>query len=236
MVLQERGQPLWGYKSQRLVRGQDKRGRSIIKSVWTLDDSIVAGRTVHEWVRHCLVDLAVAGASLAERDFCNRTGIPGRRNAYWGLSTWNALLQASVILQYCEYGVWNAGTKEGREPAVGMDNRAKCSPALISEDEARAVLAARRRAQSTATIPTNRGRSLTFQYLLSGASVSAAARTWSGFVRPAENTMCAGTSRIAKAWDAGLGRYIMGEHEAPAACRRTRCFDSQPGRSGAAAA
>ena len=73
------GQPPWGYRSQRLERGQDKRGRPIIKSVWTLDDGIVADRPAHEWARYCLVDLATAGASLAElRDFCNSTRIPGR--------------------------------------------------------------------------------------------------------------------------------------------------------------
>ncbi|HEV2383071.1 MAG TPA: recombinase family protein [Terriglobia bacterium] len=42
------GQPPWGYRSLRLERGQDKRGRPIIKSVWTLDGSIIAGRPTHE--------------------------------------------------------------------------------------------------------------------------------------------------------------------------------------------
>jgi hypothetical protein len=94
------GQPPWGYRSLRLQRGQDKRGRPIIKAVWVLDDTVIAGRPAHEWTRHCLVELAAAGASLAElRDFCNYTGIPARRKAYWGISTWNAILQPSVILQ-----------------------------------------------------------------------------------------------------------------------------------------
>jgi hypothetical protein len=118
------------------------------------------------------MELAAAGASLAElRDFCNRTGIPARRHKtkLWGLSTWNAILQPSVILQFCGYGVWNARTKEGRErqPSdwVIVPN---AHPALISEDEARAILTARSRAQATASIPSNRGRSLTSNYVLSG--------------------------------------------------------------------
>jgi len=41
------GQPLWGYRSLRLQRGQDKRGRPIIKSVWVLDDEMIAGRPAH---------------------------------------------------------------------------------------------------------------------------------------------------------------------------------------------
>lgn len=36
----------------------------------------------------------------------NKTGIPGRRKQYWGTSTWYALLQPSVLLQFCGYGVW----------------------------------------------------------------------------------------------------------------------------------
>jgi hypothetical protein len=164
------GQPLWGYRSLRLERGQDKRGRPVIKSVWVLDDAMIAGRPAHEWARHCLVELAAAGASLAElRDFCNRAGIPGRRKKFWGISTWNAILQRSVILQYCGYGVWNARTKEGRErPPSDWVTVENAHPALITEAEALAILAARRHAKETATIPTNRGRSQSSKYLLSG--------------------------------------------------------------------
>jgi hypothetical protein len=118
------------------------------------------------------VERAAAGASLAElRDFCNRNGIPARRHKskLWGLSTWNAILQPSVILQFCGYGVWNARTKEGRErPPSEWVIVPNAHPALITEDEARAILSARRRAQATATIPTNRGRSLSSEYVLSG--------------------------------------------------------------------
>jgi DNA invertase Pin-like site-specific DNA recombinase len=166
------GQPPWGYRSLRLERGQDKRGRPIIKSIWVLDETIIAGRPAHEWAHHCLVSLAGAGASLAQlRDFCNRTGIPARRHKtkLWGLSTWNAILQPSVILQFCGYGVWNARTKEGRErPPSDWVIVPNAHPALITEDEARAILFARRRAQATASIPSNRGRSLSSDYVLSG--------------------------------------------------------------------
>jgi site-specific DNA recombinase len=164
------GQPPWGYRSERLVRGQDKRGRPIIKSVWVLDDAMIAGRHVHEWAHYCMVELASAGASLAElRDFCNRTGIPARRKDHWGISTWNAILQPSVILQYCGYGVWNARTKEGRErPPSDWVIVPNAHSSIISEDEARAIAAARRHAQTVASFPANRGRSLTSPYLLSG--------------------------------------------------------------------
>lgn len=164
------GQPLWGYRARRLEVGQDKRGRPMIKVIWVLDDGVIAGRPVHEWVRHCLVEMAAKGASLAElRDFCNRTGIPARRKKYWGLSTWNAILQPSAIMQYCGYGVWNVRTKEGRErPSSDWVIVPEAHPALITEDEARKIVAARRRAKITSSIPVNRGRSLSSEYLLSG--------------------------------------------------------------------
>jgi len=108
------GQPLFGYKSVQLVRGEEKRGRPIIKSIWVLDDAVVAGRPLHEWARHCLVELAGKGASLEELiTFCNQTGIPARRGKYWGLSTWFGLLQPHILLQYCGHAVWNVHRKNG---------------------------------------------------------------------------------------------------------------------------
>ena len=91
------------------------------------------------------VELATAGASLAElRDYCNHTGFPARRKGYWGLSTWNAILQPSVILQFCGYGVWNTRSKEGRErPSSEWVIVPNAHPALIPEDEPRAIFGAR---------------------------------------------------------------------------------------------
>jgi hypothetical protein len=50
LVLQERRAAALGYRSLRLEKGQDKRGRSNIKSVWVFDDNLIASRPVHEWV------------------------------------------------------------------------------------------------------------------------------------------------------------------------------------------
>ena len=55
------GQPLWGYRGERLLRGEERVGRPIFKSIWVLDDAIVVGRATHEWVRHWLVTLAGGG-------------------------------------------------------------------------------------------------------------------------------------------------------------------------------
>lgn len=82
------GQPLWGYRSKQLVRGNGNKGKSIIKSVWVPDDRVVAGKPVREWARHCLVEMAAKGATLDQlRDFCNDKGIPAPRQQYWGHTT-----------------------------------------------------------------------------------------------------------------------------------------------------
>ena len=83
-----------------------------MKIIWVPDETIVAARPMREWARHFLVELAGNGASLEElRAFSEKTGIPGRRKQYWGISTWHALLQPHVLLQYCGYAVWNVHTK-----------------------------------------------------------------------------------------------------------------------------
>ena len=165
------GQPIWGYLSERLTRGTDKRGRSEFKSIWVKDETVVSGRPVHEWTRHCLLELAGKGASLDElRDFCNEQGLPGRRKPYWGTSTWNALLQPHVLLEYCGYGVWNVHGKHGRErPASEWVVVPNAHPPIITEDEAKAIAAARRhRREENRRFDGGCRRSQTSSYLLSG--------------------------------------------------------------------
>ena len=113
------GQPLWGYRTERLERGKGRGDRAILKSVWVPDDTVVAGRPVHEWARHCLTELAAKGATLDElRDFCNDTGLPAPRKQYWGSTTWNALLQEHALLKFCGYGVWNVHRENGSKRPV----------------------------------------------------------------------------------------------------------------------
>lgn len=109
------GQPLWGYKIHKLVIGQDKKGEEIRKSIWVLDDSIVADRPVHEWVHHVLVEMAGQGASLNEmRDLCEARKLPARRKDHWGTSTINAVLGPYVLAKYTGLGIWNVHDKNGR--------------------------------------------------------------------------------------------------------------------------
>lgn len=162
------GQPLWGYRAERLPRGKEK-GRTAYKSIWVFDDTVVAGRSTHEWVRECLI-LAAGGATLDQlRDFCNNSDIPARRGQFWGISTWNSLLQPSALLQYCGYGVWNVHQKNGRErPASEWVVVENAHPALITQDEAKAIAATRRRHTVARRFDGGYGKSRASRYLLSG--------------------------------------------------------------------
>ena len=165
------GQPLWGYKSERLIRGEEKKGRPLIKSIWVPDDTIVAGKPVHEWARHCLAELAAKGASLdAIRDFCNDHGIPAPRRPHWGTSTWHSLLHPNALLQYAGYGVWNVRGKNQRmNPHSEWVIVENSHVPLITEDEAHAMITVRE--QRSALHPWQSGalaRSKDSRFLLSG--------------------------------------------------------------------
>jgi DNA invertase Pin-like site-specific DNA recombinase len=163
------GQPLFGYRSQQLARGEERRGRPIIKSIWVLDDTVVAGRPLHEWARHCLVELAGKGASLDElMTFCNESGIPARRGKYWGVSTWYALLQPHMLLQCCGHAVWNVHRKNGSlRPTSEWVIVENAHPALITEEQAQAIAAVRSSARRRG-FDAGTHRSQSSPYLLSG--------------------------------------------------------------------
>ena len=163
------GQPLWGYRSERLIRGEVKKGRPLVKSIWIPDDRIVAGKPVSEWARHCLVDLAAKGATLDElRDFCNRNGIPAPRQQYWGHTTWNSLLDPHCLLEYAGYGVWNVRGKRQRiNPPSEWVIVENAHEALMTEEEAKQIMQARKGRTFTSSVKTS-NRTCSSPYLLSG--------------------------------------------------------------------
>lgn len=163
------GQPLFGYRGERLVRGEVKKGRPLVKSIWVPDDTIVAGKPIYEWARYCLVELAGQGATLDElRDFCNKTGIPAPRKEFWGHTTWNSILDPHCLLEYAGFGVWNVRGKNQRHNPISdwviVEN---AHEALISEDETKQILAAREQNKYKA-FDKGYGRSKDSSYLLSG--------------------------------------------------------------------
>lgn len=205
------GQPLWGYKSVRLERGQERKGKPIIKSIWELDDLIVADRPVHEWVHHCLVELAANGASLKElRDFCNEKGFPARRKQYWGVSTWNALLRPDVLGKYCGYGIWNVHGRKGkvRSPSDWVIEP-NSHPAILTEEEAVRVAEARRAAKrKPSRLP--QGRSRVSQYLLSGGlfRCGRCGSNMTGFSVPYGPYYICGSQPYRKGRGCGPGVYV----------------------------
>jgi hypothetical protein len=141
------GDPLLGYRAVNLVRGEPRPSQPIIKRIWLLDETEIAGAPMHEWVRHCLVELAGRGATLREMcEFCDRVGIPPRRRAHqWDQTTWSSLLTLASLLQYCGHGVWGVHDNQHRSrPTEDWAITPNAHPAIISPEEARAIAAVRR--------------------------------------------------------------------------------------------
>ncbi len=163
------GMPLWGYKLEHVEHGIGKGGKPIYKGIWVLDDTVVAGKPLHEWVRHCLVELAMKGASIVKlRDFCNETGIPGRRDKVWNSTSWKDLLQDFNLLKYAGFGVWNVRADGSRRrPVSEWEIVEKAHPAIITEEEVIAIANMRRRKREKHGGPP-RGRARQSNFLLTG--------------------------------------------------------------------
>ena len=212
------GQPLWGYRSERFQRGEVKRGRPLIKSIWVHDDTVVAGKPIREWARYCLVELAAKGAALDElRDFCNLQGIPAPRQKYWGSTTWHSLLQPNCILQYAGYGVWNVrGKSQRRNPPGEWTIVPNAHLALITEEEAQAILSVR--GQRPKMLPKEAGamaRSKGSRFMLSGGLLKcgrcganmAGFTSTNGRGRKGDYYVC-GTAQYRRSLGCGPGVYL----------------------------
>jgi hypothetical protein len=205
------GQPLWGYRLRHLERGIGRGGRALVKSIWELDDTIVAGRTAHEWAQECM-ERASKGASLDElRDFCNDSGIPARRNKYWSTSTWHSLLQPHVLLKYCGYGVWNVHRKNGtKRPSAEWIIVEKAHEPLISESVAQQILSVRRRRNADHNMRQARAASTHTSYLLSGGlfTCTRCASNMVGKVSRGHTYYVCGSVKYRRGLGCGRGVYI----------------------------
>jgi len=163
------GQPLFGYKTVQLHRGEEKRGRPIMKSIWVLDDTVIDGRPVHEWARECLL-MAAQGASLDSiRDFLHAHNIPAPRKQYWGNATLYYLVEPYKLMEYAGYAVWNVHRKNGSErPASEWIVVENAHPPLISEEEAKTIAEARARQRQQKSFDTGYHKSRSSTYLLTG--------------------------------------------------------------------
>ena len=165
--------PLWGYKAERVNNGVGKGGRPIQKTIWVLDDTVVAGKPVHEWVRYLLIDLVLHGFSVGKlRDFCNESGIPGRRAKPWGTNSFRGFFDAHNLLKYAGYGVWNVRSVRGvYKPASEWEIVENAHPPIITLDEALKITEVRRELRRDCPGFGKAGKS---EYLLSGGLASCA--------------------------------------------------------------
>ncbi len=204
------GQPIFGYRSVQLKRGEERRGRAIMKTIWLPDETMVSGRPMHEWAQECL-RMAAKGASLDElRDFCNSHGIPGRRKQFWSQSTWNSLLQPAVLMKYCGYEVWNVhrknGTKRPPDEWVVVEN---AHAALITEEEAKAIGNTRAAGKGKRFDRHNR-HTKTSRYLLSGGTFKCArcGSNMVGYYSTSGRYYLCGSQVYRRGLDCGPGVYV----------------------------
>ena len=161
------GQPIWGYKIQRLNRGTDKSGRPIVKSIIVPDEAIINGKPIYEWAKEALTKVLKGYSLAALRDFCNGNGIPAPRGQFWQVSTWTTLLKPHALLKFAGYGVWNVHRKNGSiRPISDWLIVENAHQALISADTAQEIALMRHEKSKMHTY--DKGFSRESPYLLSG--------------------------------------------------------------------
>ncbi len=166
------GRPAWGYRTVRKER-TDVRGRPRFKAVWELNTEEVAGRPLWEWTRDMLLR-AGEGTSLDSlRDWLNGAGLRTQDGNAWSTSTIHSMLEPHMLLQYAGYGTWAVRKKRRREwnEASDWEVVPNAHPAIISEDEARAIGRVRGRAREThrnGPQRIRRARTEASPYLLTG--------------------------------------------------------------------
>ncbi len=135
--------PPWGLTAYKVPRGM-KRNEPRMKTLWTKDETEVAGQPLWEWTRYVLIEMRLNGASLdAIANFLNAQGIPAARKSHWGTSTVRAMLQPWALLQYAGYGLWNVRCRRGKKmnPASKWEIIENAHPAIITIEEAEALMA-----------------------------------------------------------------------------------------------
>ena len=97
-------------------------------------------------------------------------GIPGRSDKPWGLTSWKDLLLPWSVMKYAGYAVWNVrGEKSKAKPATEWEIVPNAHSAIITDDEAKAILNARREARILRPGYRNGGgRAHKSKYLLTG--------------------------------------------------------------------
>lgn len=131
----------YGWKNKRIGMGRDAKGRPIGRTIWELDPPAAEVR------RQILLWRAEGWSYKSIRDELNRRRIPGPRARLWSESTIVGICREDMVWTAAGYTVWNKHYRKGAprgekfKPTEEWEVEAGAHPAIISEDEARRVLA-----------------------------------------------------------------------------------------------
>lgn len=162
------GRAPFGYKAIRIVRGQDPRGRDLIKTLWEIDPE--EAEVVRFMYVECRAERRLS--YKATREALNEAGMlsptPGRP---WSISTVCDMMREDRVLQCAGVYFWNkedhrtSGRRfKPRDEWIRVDN---AHPAIITMEEAEKVIALKH-ARKTSYTSRNADHS---PYLLTGKNV-----------------------------------------------------------------
>lgn len=93
----------FGYITKRLLKGEDSKGKKILKAIWLID------KEKAQIVREIVIDMRVIKKmSYAEiRDELNKRNIKTNRGNSWTTASVVEFFKEPRLMQYAGYGVWN---------------------------------------------------------------------------------------------------------------------------------
>ncbi|MDW7675375.1 MAG: recombinase family protein, partial [Bacillota bacterium] len=134
------GKAPYGYKTVHLTRGQDQKGKPIIKTIWELDSETYP--IVHKIIVDMFTKQQLSYRQI--RDELNSKGIASPRGEYWAISTILEMLKENRLEQYTGTAIWNREDKQTngrkykpRNEWVIVEN---ALPAIITQDQLEAAL------------------------------------------------------------------------------------------------
>lgn len=160
------GVPPFGWRAVRIDMGRDAKGRPIGRTIWELDE---------EWapIRRQILMWRKDGWAYEEiRDALNQHGIEAPRGGLWSTSTIVATCREDMVWTAAGYSIWNKHYKKNKvkgekfKPVDDWEIEPNGHPAIITEEEAKAIIAVNRRRSTEHSQGDNHAR--TSPYLLRG--------------------------------------------------------------------
>ena len=131
----------YGWKNKRIDMGRDAKGRAIYRTIWELDPPAAE-------VRRKVLLWRAAGWSVDRIcETLNASGIPAPRGGLWSKASVLGFLREDMVWTAAGYSVWNKHYCKGKprgvkfKPTSEWEVEPNAHPAIISEEEARRVLA-----------------------------------------------------------------------------------------------